>query len=201
MKNVPIDLLLAGAGVGHRHMTCRFDSFQAESQSMAEVLGIAKGYARDWPQPTKGRSLVFTGPPGTGKTHLCTAIAAELLGRRISVMHTTMGKAIRRVRDTWSKASAKSESQAMGEMLSPALLVIDEFLPATDFERELIAELLNERYAQRKPFIIATNAPASELASHLPARTIDRMREDGGLIVPFLWESHRGKLANTREIT
>lgn len=195
MKTVTTELLLAGAGVGERHADCRLGTFIASSDRMRDVLGVAQQYAAAWPQPVKGRSMIFTGPPGTGKTHLSVAIIASLLERRTSAMYAPMSRVVRRVRDTWSKSSTKSESEAVDGLIAPALLVVDEFMPSTAFERELITDILNERYAQRKPFIIVTNIPADELHDAIPARALDRMREDGGLIVPFLWASHRGKLA------
>lgn len=198
MKSVTTELLLAGAGVGERHAACRLGTFQATTSAMRDVLGVAQEYAAAWPQPVRGKSLIFTGAPGTGKTHLCTAIIATLLERRISAMYAPMSRLVRRVRDTWNKSSTKGEIEVIDGFIAPALLVIDEFMPSTTFERELVADILNERYAQRRPYIIATNIPADELHDAIPARTLDRMREDGGLIVPFLWPSHRGKM-NTQQ--
>lgn len=201
MKAVPIELMMQGAGVLERHRACRLDSFRAITSGHRAALKAATDFAQQWPQPAPGKSLIFTGPPGTGKTHLACAIVAELLQSRRRALYMTMHRAIRRVRDTWAKGSEKSASQAIEELVDPALLVLDEFCPATEFERELIFEVLNERYARRKPYILATNVPPQSLADHIDERTLDRMREDGGEIVTFNWASHRGNMANTREST
>ena len=53
--------------------------------------------------------------------------------------------------------------------------------------------MLNERYELRKPTIFLSNLASDELADFLGERVMDRLREDGGRVVPFAWESYRGK--------
>lgn len=187
-----------GAGIPERFRDRRFKTYLAETQQQVEVLEIAKQYAKDWDVVrSSGRSMVFLGPPGTGKTHLACAIAMHVMHKHhASVMFKTVAQAVRGVRDTWAKGSDRSESQAIAELTSPQLLVLDEvgIQKASEWELNVLFDVLNERYLKRRPTIMLTNLPQAELPKFLGERVLDRMKEDGGVVVPFLWGSHRGRM-------
>lgn len=190
-------LSVEGAGIPERFRDRRFKTFVAATPKQKTALDTSKQYAADWEAVRKsGRSMVFLGPPGVGKTHLACAIAMHVMHKhRASVMFKTVAQAVRSVRDTWVKGSDKSETQAIAELTSPQLLVLDEVgvQSGSDWEKNVLFDVLNERYLKRMPTIMLTNLNEELLPQYLGERVIDRMREDGGLIVPFLWESHRGK--------
>lgn len=194
-----------GAGIPERFRDRRFKNYAAETQQQENALNIAKQYAKEWEAVRgNGRSMVFLGPPGTGKTHLACAIAMHVMHKHhASVMFKTVAQAVRGVKDTWAKGADKSESQAIAELTSPQLLVLDEvgIQTGSEWEKNVLFDILNERYLKRRPTIMLTNLSEEELPKYLGERVLDRMREDDGLIVPFLWASHRGKLVNTREST
>lgn len=56
----------------------------------------------------------------------------------------------------------------------------------------LLFDVLNERYERRKPTLMLSNLTAQEVAAYLGERVMDRLREDGGRVIVFDWESHRG---------
>lgn len=196
---------VVGAGIPERFRDRRFASFEATTPQQQTALTIAQQYANDWHDVREnGRSMIFLGPPGVGKTHLACAIALYVMHKhRASVMFKTVAQAVRSVRDTWAKGSDKSESAAIAELTSPQLLVLDEvgIQSGSEWERNVLFDILNERYLSRRPTIMLTNLAEAGLPEFLGERVLDRMREDGGLIVPFLWASHRGNLGNTRETT
>jgi len=61
----------------------------------------------------------------------------------------------------------------------------------SEFERQIMFDVLNERYEKRKPSILLSNIPPSELGTYLGDRVTDRLREDGGKMIAFDWESYR----------
>lgn len=191
-------LSVEGAGIPERFRDRRFKTYIAETDKQLEALTIAKQFAADWEAVREtGRSMVFLGPPGVGKTHLACAIAMHVMHKhRSSVMFKTVAQAVRGVRDTWAKGSDKSESQAIAELTTPQLLVLDEvgIQSGSEWERNVLFDILNERYLKRRPTIMLTNLSEEELPQYLGERVLDRMREDGGVIVPFLWESHRASM-------
>ena len=119
----------------------------------------------------------------------------HLLRQRRPVLFITVQRAIRRVRDTWSRDSAETESQAIGTLVFPDLLILDEVGVQTgsEFEKNLIFDILNERYEKRRPSLLLSNLELADVRAYLGERVFDRLREDGGMAVPFDWASHRGK--------
>ena len=61
----------------------------------------------------------------------------------------------------------------------------------SDFEKQILFDVLNERYEKRKPCILLSNIAPSELSGYLGERVADRLREDGGKLIAFDWESYR----------
>lgn len=65
----------------------------------------------------------------------------------------------------------------------------------SDFERNTMFDVLNERYERRKPTLFLSNLTKAEVTEFLGERVMDRLREDGGQVIPFTWESYRKKVA------
>ena len=73
------------------------------------------------------------------------------------------------------------------------LLIIDEvgLSFGSDAEVLQLSELLNMRYEDVRPTLIVSNCKSSDLSRYLGDRGVDRLRENGGKVVTFEWESHR----------
>ena len=106
-----------------------------------------------------------------------------------TVMFTTVMRAIRRVKDTWSRDSRESESEAIAALVFPDLLILDEVGVqfGSDTEKLILFDVLNERYEKRKPTLLLSNLPAEEVREYLGKRVCDRLSEDGGEVVVFDW--------------
>ena len=78
----------------------------------------------------------------------------------------------------------------------PDLLILDEVGVqfGTETEKNLLFDVLNERYEKRKSTLLLSNLPLNEVRAYLGERVFDRMREDGGDVVTFGWESQRAKI-------
>ena len=111
-----------------------------------------------------------------------------------SAIFTTVMKAIRRVKETWNKNSEESETQAIDAFIWPDLLVLDEIGVqfGSETEKQLLFDILNERYEKRKPTILISNLPLKEVVAFIGERVFDRMKEDSGQSLVFNWSSHRG---------
>ena len=139
--------------------------------------------------------MLFLGRPGTGKTHLGCAIAQYLIGKGLTAYYSTVQRALRRVKDTWSRDAAESEATAIKAMTSVDLLVLDEIGVqfGSDTEKTLLFDILNERYERRRPTLLLSNLAKEDVAKFLGERVMDRLREDGGRVLTFDWESYRRK--------
>ncbi|WP_205190260.1 ATP-binding protein, partial [Burkholderia sp. LMG 13014] len=163
------------------------------------ALAFAKSYADGFDAALKtGRSALFIGKPGTGKTHLAVGVGLQIMERDSrSVLFMTVMRAVRRVKDTWGRNSTQSESEAIASLVFPDLLILDEVGVqfGSDAERLILFDVLNERYEKRRPTLLLSNFTRDEVQAFLGERIFDRLREDGGEFIPFDWESHRGGMA------
>ena len=104
-----------------RFRAARFDTYAASSDRQRRAVGIVKRYSEEH----LGGILVLCGKPGTGKTHLACAVAAQFIAAHRSALFTTVVSAVRHVKDTYRRDSERSESQAMRDLVKPDLLILD----------------------------------------------------------------------------
>lgn len=188
---------LGMAGIPDRFQDRTLASYCARSEGQAKALSFAHTYVDEFDVVREtGRSAVFVGKPGTGKTHLAIGIALAVMKQYgASAVFSTVFRAVRRVKDTWRRGDpeAETESEAIGVFTYPDLLVLDEVGVqfGSDTERLILFDILNERYEARKPTILLSNLTVDEVKNALGERIFDRLREDGGQVVVFDWASHR----------
>jgi len=181
-------------GIPERFIDKRISTFTAKTDGQKEALDFSIEYAASF-SGKKGRCAIFIGKPGTGKTHLAVGIGMALIGERKSVRFCTVIRAIRRVKESWSKNSEETESQAIEFFVRPDLLILDEVGVqfGSEAEKLILFDIMNERYEKMKSTILVSNLTVPEVKEYLGERIFDRMREDGGRFVSFDWESYRGK--------
>jgi DNA replication protein DnaC len=113
-----------------------------------------------------------------------------------AVMFATVMRAIRSVKDTWSKEAEKTETEAIAMLTAPDLLILDEVGVqfGSETEKLILFDVLNERYEKRLPTLLLSNLDLGGVRTYLGERVFDRLREDGGEVVIFDWQSHRGRV-------
>lgn len=186
---------LGDAGIPERFHSRTLVSYVATTEGQKRALAFANEYADQFAEVSKtGRSAIFCGKPGTGKTHLAVGVGLYVMACHKLVMFTTVQRMVRRVKDAWRKDSEESESNVIDLLVQPDLLILDEIGVqfGTEFEKNLMFDVLNERYEKRRPTLLLSNLTAPEVKTFLGERVYDRLREDGGQCVPFDWASHRG---------
>jgi len=184
------------AGIPERFRNRTLDCYKATGAGQKRALNFASEYAEQFALVSEtGRSAIFCGMPGTGKTHLAIGIALHIMGIGKFAVFTTVQRMIRRLKDSWRKDSTESESDVIEMLVYPDLLIVDEIGVqfGSEFEKNFMFDLLNERYEKRKPTILLSNLTAAEIKAFLGDRVYDRLKEDGGQCVAFDWTSHRGK--------
>ena len=187
------------AGIPERFQNRSLQSFTAETDAQATALQFANTYADGFDDTlATGRSALFIGKPGTGKTHLAVGIGLRIMHRdNRTALFTTVMRAIRRVKDTWGRESRETETQAIAALVFPDLLILDEVGVqfGSDTEKLILFDVLNERYEKRRPTLMLSNLGLDDVRAFLGERIFDRLREDGGESIVFDWESYRGKAA------
>lgn len=176
-----------------------------EGQRVAReaVVGFCKTIKERIPH---GDSIVMSGKPGTGKTHLACAIAKVASAAGFSVLFTRVRPMVRSIRETWKPSSKETEADAIRRFASVDLLILDEVgvQEGSDNEHLLLFDVLAERYESMKSTILLSNFPwtvsakdkekgRADLQDVLGDKICDRFFEDGSLVIPFTWESWRGR--------
>ncbi|HHO82052.1 MAG TPA: AAA family ATPase [Halothiobacillus sp.] len=195
-----LERLLGSAGIPPRFQGRTFANFRVErdNQGQASALRLCRAYAKRFHEMmAAGTCLIMVGSPGTGKTHLASAIAQSVIIDGRSVVHfTTAGRLLRHVKSTYGRDSAQTEEQAIRSYLAPDLLIVDEVgvQRGTDAERFILTEVLGLRYEYMKPVIVIGNCTEDELRSHLGDRLYSRLQEGGGSVIVFDWDDYRPKV-------
>lgn len=186
---------LGNAGIPDRFMSRSLKSYVAETEGQRRALAFAEAYADGFDDAlSTGRSAVFIGKPGTGKTHLAIGIGLRIMHRDgRSVLFSTVMRTIRRVRSTWDRNAEESETEAIAVFTRPDLLILDEvgIQYGSEAEKLLIFDIINDRYESRRPTLLLSNLDLADVRAYLGERVYDRLREDGGEVVVFDWDSYR----------
>ena len=187
---------ITGAAIPERFKDRTLESYVAKTSGQKKALAFATEYAENFDLVLReGRSAIFVGKVGTGKTHLAIGIALSIMQQQRSALFVTVQRLIRRVKDSWH-TKEETESQVVDVFASPDLLVLDEVGVqfGSEFEKQVLFDVLNTRYENRKPSILLSNIPKEQLSDYLGERVTDRLRENGGKVIGFDWDSYRRNL-------
>ena len=125
-----------------------------------------------WQEVAKSKAIRFldqpgawfciSGTPGSGKTHLCTAIASELIKAGKEVRYMLWRSEAPRLKSLIN--SREEYEQLMREYRDTEVLYIDDFFKGTvtDPDKNLAFELLNDRYNSRKTMTIISSEKTIE---------------------------------------
>jgi len=187
--------LMGRSGIPARFADRSFANYDAKEQGQRIALSVCRAYAEAWPEKSaQGASLVLTGSPGTGKTHLACAIGNTVLRDHFAgVLFATVSAMLRAIKETYRKDSPRTEQDVIDRLATPDLLIVDEVgvQVGSEHEKLLMFEVLNERYQNMRPSILISNLSVDELEAFLGHRVMDRYRECGSVLA-FDWQSHRG---------
>lgn len=184
---------LSRSGIPLRFRSKDFASFIADTEAKDRALTVATEFAQNFDQHKRnGTVVVFSGLPGTGKSHLAIAIAQAVMAKH-TALYTSAIDAVRMIRETWRRDSDKTETEVLDRLSSVGLLVLDEVgvQYGTEAEQINLFDIIDKRYRDMMPTILLTNQNKKGMKEFLGDRSFDRLRE-GGLWVTFDWQSQRG---------
>ena len=184
------------SNIPERFLSRSFENYIVTNERSEKALKTALNYADEFRKKyTDGSCLIFSGDVGNGKTHLAAAIANKIIKKGAQPLFISVSKAVRSVKETYSRGSDISERQALDTFVIPELLILDEVGVqfGTDFEKNILFEIINTRYEKMLPTLLISNLSLDAMKNYIGERSFDRMRENGGKVVIFDWESYRTK--------
>lgn len=174
------------SGIGERYFKCRLDNFDPYTEELKKNLTTVIQYISNYQNDKK--NLLFCGKNGTGKTFLAAVIIRELGGTYI-----TAYELVDKIKDTFN-SSAKSRESIVQTYIKSQILVIDEITKfQSDFDKEVLYKILAGRYDKGFTTILISNQNANDVKRYLGKAIVDRLSEDGVLVLNFTGESYRGK--------
>ena len=183
---------LINCGVSKRNIGKTFDTFNVNHEGQQKALDACKAICHAIKAGNRAPNMFMIGSVGTGKTHLSASIIHDLLPVH-SVNHVRMIDLMRELKDTWRRDSEVSETDVINHYANLDLLIIDEvgIQFGSDAEKMFIFDIINGRYDNIKPTVLISNLDLQNLKATLGDQVIDRLREDGGKVIVFDWESLR----------
>jgi len=195
---------LADSNLSGRFEEATFDTYRATTSDQRAVLAACREFAQTVQWKTGG-GLWLIGPPGTGKTHLASAIVRWVIENRdVRAEIYTAREIIRNIRATWRNRDvtqpygqtgrAQTEEAMIADLGYVPLLVIDEAGVGFGSEAEMVQlyDVVDERYKHKRPTVLISNLDAGDLKTALGDRAYDRLRE-GAKLLACKWKSHRGQ--------
>lgn len=147
----------------------RYRTILKQCIEFAEKLGAGE----------KAENLLLYGAIGTGKTHLCSAIANFVLQSGLDVVYLKIGTLLDLIREAKYnfEKNATFTAKQLQNLYRVRLLIIDDLGTevSTDFVKEQLLHLFDERINYRLPWVISTNLSPNDISAMYEDRLSDRI--------------------------
>lgn len=142
-----------------------FASYVTEGKEpiIAEMKEVATNYYTNYPRIKNERrnSIAFLGQPGTGKTHLLSALANNLIMKRTQrVLYFPFIEGFNDLRDDFDALNSK-----LNEMNKVDILFIDDLFKGnhSGWEVKQMMAVVNYRYLNNKPLMVSSEHDIDKL--------------------------------------
>jgi DNA replication protein DnaC len=140
---------------------------------LKDAMNAARDYAAD-----ANRWILFTGSPGSGKTHLAVAIAGESLRQGQTVFFAFVPDLLDHLRATFNPNSPIGYDELFEQIKTVPVLILDDLgaESSTPWAEEKLYQIMVYRHETLLPTIITTSLELDQLEEAKP-RMASRLRD------------------------
>jgi DNA replication protein DnaC len=156
-----------------------------------QVESVRRYVARIEENLDRGRGLWIQGDVGTGKTTLAMLVSKGALQAGRSVAIYSLPRLLNLLREAMDSDEGKLDF--LDRLTAVDLLHIDDLGAEnrTDWVLEQLYSIVNARYEAERAIVATTNLMPDELSERLGARTVSRLVEICGDLIPLFGEDRR----------
>lgn len=177
------------AGISKRNIYKTFDDYICTNEGQTKAKSDCMRYFKEFPSD---KSMIMVGGVGTGKTLLASAGLDSVVDNYNCEIIKVID-VVRELKGTWAKDSKSTEEGLIKYYSNIDLLILDEVGSqfGSDTEKLFIFDIIDGRYQNMKPTILISNLDIDGVKDAIGERCVDRLREGGGSMIAFNWESSR----------
>ena len=151
------------------------------SDDMTELENIKDIYERavSFSNKKEGKSMLFYGNCGTGKTFLSSCVAKKMMDNGYSVIYMTASSIVEKYEEYKYGKGGVYDKEIIDMLYDTDLLIIDDLgtEASNQVSLQFIFELINKRILSGKKMIISTNLNMKEIIQRYTARIGSRIYE------------------------
>jgi DNA replication protein DnaC len=153
------------AGINPEKSKQTFGNFQVWNDYSQKSKDTATAYYKDFQSIRSSRrnSIMLCGQVGSGKTHLCIALALNFLNKNIKVVYMPYRDIITRIKQ--NMLDDEYYKNTVSKYQTCDVLLVDDLFKGkiNDSDINIMFEILNYRYLNHLPIIVSTEFSVEKL--------------------------------------
>jgi DNA replication protein DnaC len=162
--------ILEASGISESFQLKTVNGYKPKNTDQIKARKIATDFIQNYEtiKTERCNSLAFLGQPGSGKTHLITAIANALLKKGIGVLYMQYREDLTHLKQVITD-NEEYQKQINKFKQAPVLLIDDLFKGATrqgqanESEMGIMFEIINHRYLKNTPIMVSSECNISKM--------------------------------------
>lgn len=157
------DTLLSLARIPKRYEHCELSNFDVVpgqfERAMDRAKWMAEKFVKEYPL-ARNEGLLFTGPIGTGKTHLAVGLMKALIREKnVRCLFYDYRELLKEIQNSYNPSVETTEMEVLRPVMEAEVIVLDELGASkpSEWVWDTVSLILNTRYNEERTTIITTN--------------------------------------------